>query len=138
MQLFFRARKFFMSRNWRNHFKDREMLEEPLRLTREGDAYIVTVEELITPDMFEPTYANQTEIEKMKASNVCEPVTPVTPSVRFDGLLEDPVPNVIVTGEEEMMEEEEHDLPPPFQQEEVTMACGMRFFACATTEVLNN
>lgn len=108
------------------------MQDEPLRLTREGDAYIVTVEELITPDMFEPTYANQSEIDKMKASNASEPITPGTPSVRFNELSEDPVPSVFVTREEEMVEEEEHDLPPPFQQEEVTMACGMLFscFLC--------
>lgn len=101
--------------------KDREVQEEPLRLIRDGDAYIVTVEELITPDMFEPMYVNQSEIARTEAP---EPTTPITPSVRFDGVAPvDPVPEVVVTGEE-TPEPEDNSLPPPFQEEEVTVACG--------------
>ncbi|ODM99198.1 Ubiquitin carboxyl-terminal hydrolase CYLD [Orchesella cincta] len=101
---------------------DREVSNEPLRLTREGDAYMITVEELITPDMFGPTIHTQNDTPPAQ-SIIQAPQSPTTPSVRFDNIEDElqQIPQVMITEVND-----ELDLPPPFQEEEVNMACGFR------------
>jgi hypothetical protein len=56
--------------------QDREPGTEPLSLVREGDAYIVTVEELITPEVF-----GLPSVAKSSSSSDSAPQSPTSPTV---------------------------------------------------------
>jgi hypothetical protein len=123
--------------------------QEPISLAREGDDYVVTVEELLTSEIFStptspvttpvvvealsfPIYQNQQEIleeenEKVILEDDCK-----SPTVRFSSSPEPPpLINVDLSspilGLPPIDEDDDDDrIPPPFQEEEIELACGTR------------
>lgn len=89
-----------------------------MSLAREGDDYIVTVEELVTPEIFGialPSSASMTEAaQKHITKSQDEGDHSEKTIVKFE--------EARSTGS---TDDEEERVPPPFQEEEVSIACGM-------------
>lgn len=126
------------------------MTSEPLTLAREGDDYVITVEELITPEILglplspsadspkqqqnfqEPVVAHPQSVDPIEINQEPSAIDEEckSPTVRFVPSPDPPVTpvpeiNIELASPVSPSGDEDADrIPPPFQEEEVEVACG--------------
>ncbi|OXA57263.1 Ubiquitin carboxyl-terminal hydrolase CYLD [Folsomia candida] len=131
---------------------DRVLTSEPLTLAREGDDYVITVEELITPEILglplspsadspkqqqnfqEPVVAHPQSVDPIEINQEPSAIDEEckSPTVRFVPSPDPPVTpvpeiNIELASPVSPSGDEDADrIPPPFQEEEVEVACGVR------------